>query len=301
MIYLDKYISSMSFWKPHQTAFECNPDFGFGHSSNKDDFQIYWGGPKDTNIPHAIIETGFFWNAAHIDTCGLYDKSSLAEEVAIKHIDEFEAPESAENVILSQVQASKYQQGEDPDMRGKQIYWDGVVLALQNPTDRSIRAVSTPEKYYQFVEDACKFYGKNLFIKLHPWNSGEIGDKLRAIAAKYNVRAAKINHRILSNCKFCLVYNSTFAVDCMLRGVPVAQYAKGYFYRNPAVHYTYGSFPTDIKTNLDFGKKTCDFLVWKYCFNYNLTTDEWIKLFKAYRDSKGLFPLPKELSYAGKR
>ena len=122
MIWLDKYLSSMSFWKPHQKAFENSPDFSFGHSSNKDDFQIYWGRPKDSGIPNAVLETGFFWNAAHIDTCGLYRNSSLAEEVAIKHIDEFDAPETAENVVLRKVQSSKYQQGEDRDVRGRQIY-----------------------------------------------------------------------------------------------------------------------------------------------------------------------------------
>jgi len=292
----------MQMWRPVLEEFEKSPKIVKGtDTKDGESFQVYWGGMDITGAKSVVLETGFFWNASHLDTLGLYSRSALCTPQAIREIDKFEAPKSAKDIVLSQVQTSKYQQGEDKELSSEPVDWKGVVLALQNPTDRSIRSVTSPAKYYEFVEDACKFYGKDLFIKLHPWNSGEVGERLRNLAQKYGVYAAKISHRIIRNCKFVLVFNSSFAVDCMLRDVPVAQYAPGYFYQNPAVHYSEFNFPVDIKTDIEFGQKTCDFLAWRYCFDHSMPAEKWIRMFEHFAWSNNMFPMPEEFSYAGNK
>ena len=299
-IQLDKYIYTMQMWKDHIKQFRVHSRLveGIDKKVESDVYRIFWGGLHEPNGPASVLETGFFWQAAHLDTVGLYQHSSLCTPSALKAIEKYKAQISACDIVSNGKQSSKYPQGEDPEWRGKDIEWEGIVLALQNPIDRSVRSVASPEDYYRFVEDACKFYGKNLFIKLHPWNSGEKGDKLRAIANKHGVRAAKINHRIIEKCKFVLVFNSTFAVDCMLRNVPVAQYAPGYFYQNPAVQYTQYTFPLDVETDIAFGQKTCDFLIWKYCYNHSMPTEKWVQMFDVFARDRSMFPMQEEFSYA---
>lgn len=298
-ICLDEYIYTMQMWKSQIEGFGDFPQIVRGiDKKNEDNFRVYWGGLSIPGAPSVILETGFFWQAAHLDTTGLYQHSSLCTPQALREIEKFQAPESAADIVFGQKQFSKYSQGEDPEVKGNDFNWSGVVLALQNPVDRSIRSVTSPANYYKFVKDACKFYGDNLFIKLHPWNSGEKGDKLRAIAEQYGCRAAKINHRIIEKCKFVLVFNSTFSVDCMLRGIPVAQYAPGYFYQNPAVAYAEYTFPTEIKTDIEFGRKTCDFLIWRYCFDHSMPAEKWVRMFEHFSKSKKLFPMTEEFCYA---
>jgi hypothetical protein len=304
-IELDSYIFTMQMWKERTEAFKACDfiDSPITKTLSPDIYKIFWGNVDPLLGRHSVMETGFFHDAAHLDTIGLYQYSSLCTPQALKEIENFDAKVSAEEILNQTIQktghSSKYPQGQDPEWNSKFVDWEGVVLASQNPTDRSIRSVFSPEQYYQFIEDACKFYGKDLFIKLHPWNSGEVGERLRSIASKHGVQAAKINHRIISKCKFCLVFNSTFSVDCFLRNVPVAQYAPGYFYQNPAVQYTGFTFPTEIKTNIGFGQKTCDFLMWKYCFDHSMPAENWIKMFEVFANSREMFPMPEGLSYAG--
>lgn len=287
----------MGMWAKQNEVFRKSPEIVEGMPRNTDpNLQVYWGEIHNSYAHSIIIETGFFWQAAHIDTVGLYQRSSLCTPQAIREIGNFNAPVSAIDILKQQPQSSKYQQGEDSDI--KDIQWSGIVLASQNPYDRSIRAVGSSDDYFKFFEDACKYYGKNLFIKLHPWNSGETGEKLRKIAENNGVKAAKINHRIIKNCEFVLIYNSTFSVDCMIRKIPVVQYAPGYFYQNPAVKYTERKFSNSIKTDIDFGCKTCDFLMWKYCFDYSMLGERWIEMFKQISTNRNMFPIPEEFSYA---
>ena len=212
---LDKYIFTMKMWKDHVQYFRDAPQIieGIDKTIENDVYKIFWGSLNEPSGPASVLETGFFHQASHLDTVGLYQHSSLCTPHALREIERFDAPTKAKDISMR----SKYSQGED---NHGVVEWDGIVLALQNPTDRSIRSVASPEQYYKFVEDACIHYGSDLFIKLHPWNSGPKGDRLRAIAHKYGVNAAKINHRIIDNCKFVLVFNSTFSVDCMMRDVP---------------------------------------------------------------------------------
>lgn len=298
MIQLDKYIFTMKMWKKQVEYFRNSPKVVEGIDNTIEAYRVFWGGLPLPNGYYSILETGFFWDASHLDTTGLYQHSSLCTPNAIREIDKFDAPVSAHDIIFGMDQQSKYQQGEDKEWNSKEVEWDGIVLALQNPADRSIRSVASPQQYYQFVEDACKYYGSDLFIKLHPWNSGEVGNRLRAIADKYGVVSAKISHRVIRNCKFVLVFNSTFSVDCMLRNVPVAQYAPGYFYQNPAIQFTNHTFPEEVKTDLGFGQKTCDFLAWKYCFDHSMPAERWIEMFEYFAGSREMFPMPEEFSYA---
>lgn len=297
-IQLDKYIFTMKMWSGRIAEFRKDPRIIEGiKRDTKPDLQVYWGEIHGANARSIIIETGFFWQAAHVDIVGLYQRSSLCTPQAIKEIEDFNAPVPAIEILKKQGKSSKYQQGECKDAP-KDIQWSGVVLASQNPYDRSIRAVGSSDDYFKFYESACKFYGKNLFIKLHPWNSGETGDVLRKIAKDNGVQVAKINHRIIKHCKFVLVYNSTFSVDCMIRGVPIAQYAPGYFYQNPAVQFTNHSFPTEIKTDISFGYKTSNFLMWRYCFDYSMSAEKWIKMFEQIAKNREMFPISREFSYA---
>ena len=288
----------MRMWSEQIKKFRDDPRIVEGIDKEIEAFRVFWGGLQEPTGSAIVIETGFFWQAAHLDTVGLYQHSSLCTPQAIKEIERFNAPTSAQEIVFNQKQTSKFQQGQDPEWKNQNLCWEGIVLATQNPIDRSIRSVASPIQYYQFVEDACKFYGENLFIKLHPWNSGEKGERLRAIAKKYGVQAAKINHKIIEHCKFVLVFNSTFVVDCMIRDVPVAQYAPGYFWQNPAIQYTEYTFPTEVKTDIDFGQKTCDFLVWKYCFDHSMPVEKWIQMFEQIAKNKKMFPIPREFSYA---
>lgn len=254
---------------------------------------VAWGDPKN-KTKCGTMETGFFWDALHIDTLGLYSQCSLNTPYANQLIRNFKSPKSATDIILrGKNPPSKYKQA------GEDCTWSGVVLALQNPGDRSVHRGSSTEDYYKFVEGACKFYGKNLFLKLHPWNSGDIEARFRSIAAQYGSSIGRVNHTVLEKCKFCLVYNSTFAVDCLLRGVKVAYYAPGYFYQAPGVFYTSYQLPDEVPDLVIDGYKLCDFLVWKYCWNQKMPISRIVELLRHYADSKDMFPLPMELSYGG--
>lgn len=256
------------------------------------DYYLAWGDPVN-KTKYGVSETGFFWDAMHIDTNGLYSNCSLNTPQAQKMIDEFKAPKSATDIILNgRLPKSKYTQA------GGDVYWDGVVLALQNPSDRSIHRGSSTEDYYRFVEGACKFYNRNLYLKLHPWNSGDVEKRLTEIANKYGSIIGRANHSVIENCKFVLVYNSTFAVDCLIRGVKVAYFAPGYFWQTKAVQYTNYQYPDDINTNVDNGYKLCDFMIYKYLFNQGMNIEKWINMLKHFSISKELFPINDEFCYA---
>jgi len=259
--------------------------------TNSTKYFIAWGDPKN-KTKCGTMETGFFWNALHIDTIGLYSQCSLNTPLANKLIREFKAPKTAADIVL---------RGKNPPSKFKQAggdcLWEGVVLALQNPGDRSVHRGSSTEDYYRFVEGACKYYGKNLFLKLHPWNTGEVEQRFRDIAKEHGCTIGRVNHTVLEKCKFCLVYNSTFAVDCLLRGVKVAYYSSGYFYQSPGILYTSHQYPDDVPYMVDDGYKLCDFLVWRYCWNQAMNITDIVKLIKIYSESKDMFPLPTDMSY----
>jgi len=261
---------------------------------------VGWGHPID-NGKCGIAETGFFWDAMHIDTVGSYQWSSLNTPEGICEIESFTPKKSALDIVLrGNLPTSKYSQGQYPEYKEKEVFsWDGVVLALQNPGDRSVRKVASPEEYMIFIEEACRYYGKKLFLKLHPWNTGEIEEVLQKIANRYGCIAAKVDHRVIENCEFVLIFNSSFAVDCMIRSVRVAQYAPGTFWQTGAVKYTKYGFPFDIcDSTISRGHKLCDFLVWRYCFNMHMSVEMWVKMLREFSCSTKMFPLSEEFCYA---
>lgn len=269
-------------------------EFEIGARAVDDDtFVISWGDPA-VKSSYACIETGFFWDAAHIDTVGLYRFSSLNTAHGVAAVRKFRAPRSAEDIVLGGgLPASKYRQsGRD------EINWDGVVLACQNPGDRSIHRGASTEDYWRFYEGACKHYGKNLFVKLHPWNSGDIEKRMREVATEHGCRCEKTNHGVIKNAKFVLIYNSTFAVDCFVRRVPVAQFAPGYFWMSPGVTYTKGAYPDAVGDTVNDGSLLADFLIWRYCFNMAMPVQKWAKLFRHVADSRAVFPINDEFAYA---
>ena len=272
-------------------------EISIGVDGDDDKFVVSWGGPSKSMAAGGsgvVFETGFFWDGAHVDYCGLYQNCTLGAPSARRIIGNFKAPAHAADIVLGgPTPPSKYRQTGD-----EEVFWDGVVLAAQNPTDRSIRVGGSTEGYWEFFEGACKKYGPHLFVKKHPWNSGDVEKRMDEIAAEYKCRCEKTNHSVIKNCKFVLVYNSTFAVDCFIRLIPVAQYAPGYFSSTPAVTYTDRELPDSVKDTVDAGMKLADFLIWRYCINMNMPIEKWVRLFKHLATTPTLFPIDGEFSYA---
>lgn len=253
---------------------------------------LAWGDPAN-HCRTGTMETGFFWDALHIDTIGLYAHSSLNTPEGYRQIMSYQAPRPAADIVLrGSLPASKYRQP-STDLR-----WNGIVLALQNPSDRSIHRGSSTTDYYNFVESACRRYGKHLFLKLHPWNSGEIESRFRELASAHGCQIGRVGHEIVLGAKFVLVYNSTFVVDCLMRGIKVAQFAPGYFYQCPGVNYTSRQFPDEVEDKREDGYRLCDFLVWRYCFSQAMSIARIVEVFRTFANSTEMFPLKEELSYA---
>jgi len=245
---------------------------------------------------YGVMETGFFNKAAFIDTVGEYQTLSLNSKAGYDAVEGFElgARRSARDIISSLPAASRSKYNPDA---GAQISWEGPVLACQAPGDRSILRVSTSKKYYEFIEKACKYYGRDLFVKAHPWNSGEVYDSLGKIAAKYNCEFGKTNLSLIDNAKFVIAYNSTFAVDCMLRGVPFAQYERGTFYNTYGITYTKQELPDEVQAPENY-EQLPNFLIHKYCFHGGMDESKFIEMLRHYAASNELFPMTDEYSYA---
>jgi len=257
-------------------------------------YMLCWGMPV-YGAKHGLIETGFFWDAIHIDTLGLYKSSSLNTVLGWREVEMFSAPKSAADIVLNgTLNPSKYPQGRE------EFEWDGVVLASQNPRDRSVYSTGSTEDYYQFVKGACEHYGDRLFIKLHPHSSGQgVTERITGYALANGCKIAKTNHSVIKNCDFVLVWNSTFAVDCFIRDVPVAQFAPGYWHATPAVTYTAGTYPDRVSCEtVEAGQRLADFLMWRYCFHMHMPIDMWVRLVEHYAQSDDMFPLPEEFAYA---
>jgi hypothetical protein len=241
---------------------------------------------------NAAMETGFWWQAIHIDQHGLYGKSSFNHPEAVAEIEAFKAPKPvAELVAEKLIPNSKYRQGV-PVQR-----WDGVVLAMQVPHDRSVKSVGHYDAYWDFYRGACAHYGKHLYVKLHPLNTAAVKKQAMEIAVEHGCCIGETDHSVLAYCKFVLVYNSTFCVDCFVRRVPVAQFAPGYFYKSGAVTYTEGTYPDDVNDTVPFASRVADFCAYRYCFNYNQPLEQWIAMLRHFASSDALFPMQEQWCY----
>jgi len=293
-IYISKYIYNLTAIRQiTEKNFSKYPEFKVDEKKYENNsYVLSWGDPVN-KVKMGVMETGFFWDAVHIDTIGLYSSCSLNTPQAQQMIENFSPPIEASKIIFNKkFPPTKFQQSKTD------FAWDGIVLALQNPEDRSIHRGSSTYDYYKFVEGACKYYKEKLFLKLHPWNKGEVEEKFRFYAEENNCKIGRVNHTVLDKCKFVLTYNSTFVVDCLIRGVKVAQFAPGYFWQNKPVLYTSYEYPDDVSTDINLGYKLCNFLVWKYLIYQEISVDKWVKLIKHFSESKNLFPITEEFCYA---
>lgn len=257
-----------------------------------DDIHVINWGENLHGYPHSVLETGFFWDAVHLDRHGLYTFCSFNFNRARDIVEKYAAKVPCQVLMERGLLQSKLRQPPQT------INWNGVVLVCQHPTDRSVLKGGRTVDYRKFIENACKYYGKNLFLKIHPVNSKEEESWIRSIADKYGASVGRVNLSIIDNAEFVLVYNSTFVVDCLLRGKPVVHYALGYFWNCGAVDYTSYTLPSKCNQHdMAYGYKLCDFLIWKYCFHRKDSMDNWATIFKTFAGSDDFFPLPAELSY----
>lgn len=297
--YIKNY--GLSPFKTNEEALKVGLEFGNGLKQNDDDYVVFWGyKPYIANYgaKYGIMETGFFNNGAFIDTVGNYQSLSLNTADGYRAVSEFElnGRPSARNIVFSlpEHKQSKY----NADYTEIDITeWTGPILILQNPTDRSILNVTSKKKYLEFIDNACKFYGKKLFVKFHPWNSNEKFTELEDIVKPHGCQYGKASMRIIEKAEFCLAFNSTFAVDALLRNIPYVQYGMGTFFNAYGVIYSEGKFPTSAKRYGD-EQQLPDFLIHKFCFNKNMEAVKYAKMIKHFANSKEMFPMTDEFSYA---
>lgn len=263
------------------------------------DYVVYWGNQSymaDYASKYGVMETGFFNNAAFIDTIGNYQSNSLNTKHAYDLISEFDlnGRRSAKDVIFNlPVNAQSKYNADHGDVRDVQ---ENIILALQNPKDKSIYSVSNQKSYYKFVEDCCKFYGRNLFVKMHPWNSGEFYDILSAICKKYNCNHGKAPISIIRGKEFVISYNSTFAIDCILNDVPYVQYEMGTFYNTFGITHSRRTFPRFVKP-IENANNLPNFLIYKYCFNKSMSKEKYAQMIKHFASSDEIFPMNDEFCY----
>jgi hypothetical protein len=257
----------------------------------EDLYFISWGeNLHGTN--HGVLETGFFSNSVHIDRHGLYSFASFNLNTTRQLIESYQPLATARDMFNEGLLQPKFRQC------SLKYTWDKIVLMCQHPTDRSILKAGTTRQYYEFIEQACKYYGKNLLLKVHPVNSKEIIERIKSIAIKYDSFVDEISMDVVNTCEYVIVYNSTAVVDCLLRNVPVLQYAPGYFWKSGTVDFSDRTFRTPQQPNHSFNQQFCNFLVWKYCFYKLSPMSTWNEILNCYATAKEDFPLPEKYSYA---
>lgn len=268
---------------------------------NKDNLCVFYWGDKPLSYEYGykyyVIESGFFNNAQFIDSLGGSQFCSLNTDFGNKAVKSFSLNnrKPAKEIIfnLPPNQRSKF----NPVNGEVKAIDSEVVLALQNPSDRSIMSVTNKKTYFDFVENCCKFYGKSLFVKMHPWNNGEVFDKFKTIAEKYGCSYGKANMDVIKSVNFVIAYNSTIAIDCLIRDVPYVQFGTGTFFNAPGIIFSNHTFPTKI-TPVDCGHQLCDFLIHKYCYNKMMDKLKFADMVKYYATSNEMFPMKDEFSYA---
>ena len=105
---------------------------------------------------------------------------------------------------------------------------------------------------------------------------------IRNILEEYGCYFGKAGFEILENCRFVVTYNSSFVVDCWMRGVHTYTHVDGTF-------YILANLLSDDPTVF---KRKVNFLMWKYCLPLDLTFDQWVDVFRTYTQSDKMFPLP---------
>jgi len=257
---------------------------------------ISWGSEVQ-GVKKGIIETGFFRDAVHIDPIGLYENCSLNHQSTKNIIEKYNAPESAIKMFDSGKILTKIPQG-----KGTSVNWNGVVLAGQYQKDRSILRVGTTTDYRNFVENSCKYYGKKLYVKMHPVMTMDVEEVkwITDLAKRYDCEVGTADISIINGAEFIVTYNSTIAIDCLFRKKHVMQFAPGYFWQTGVVQYTnrkIGVSPFEL--DMRYAQKFLDFILWKYCFNKNSSIKNLVNIMQTYANSNDPFPLMDFQSYAG--
>lgn len=286
--YLPLFIKSNNFYSLSgfdNTYFKPQYDI----KNNKDNcYVINWGQVSEWGINQSTLETGFFKNALHIDTHGLYQFCSLNLAGSKEIIENYDIPH---HFTVNDLETKLPQVSNKMD-------WDGIVLAAQHPNDRSILHVGSVKNYYDFIEESCKFYGDKLLIKVHPTNNIEIENTYKSLAKPYGSTVARTAISVIDKAEFMITYNSTFSIDCILRNKLVNQYAPGYFWKSGIVNYTERKLLSNAKTlESEYFHQFYNFLLWKYCFHANENITNIRNICDVFKNSSELFPLPENLSY----
>jgi len=262
--------------------------------NNPDNYVVGWG-ERIHQTRSSAIETGFFWDAIHIDAVGLYESASFNFPEARNEIEKFSAQATYRHLEAMGLMKSKFRQ---PPTEAE---WDGVVIIAQHPGDRSIWKAGSTGDYHLFVEEACRYYGNRAFVKLHPvvmGNKEEIA-LIESIAKKHGSSVGNVALSVLDKAESVLVYNSTFVVDALVARKNIVQYAPGYFWQSGVVQYSGRKIkPFHGTANELFNEKFLDFLIWKYCFHKLTPMHDIARIVKGFASSRDMFPLPTELSYA---
>lgn len=262
--------------------------------NNSENFIISWG-HSAYQSRCALVESGFFLEAIHIDSIGLYEKASFNFPLSKEKIEKFQAKESFRDLCSKGLIKPKFNQSHE------KVNWDGVVIIAQHPGDRSIWKAGSTGDYHKFLNDACSYYGNKAFIKLHPVIMGNPKELeiIENIAKKNGSQYGHVGMSVIENAEFVLVYNSTFVVDALMAKKHVVQYAPGYFWQSGTVQFSSREIPNKIEFQDEkYREKFLDFLVWKYCFHKMLPINNIAEIIKAFSLSKEIFPLPEHLSYA---
>jgi hypothetical protein len=262
--------------------------YGLAVSKPAGGFHVAWG-ENVAGARHCVMETGFFRDALHFDAHGLYEGASFNFPVARREIEHFAAPRSWRTLALQ----PKFAQ---PSARSS---WPGVVVILQHPADRSIKRAGAMEDYHAFVAQACAYYGPRAFLKKHPVTLGNRAEMefLERVARQHGCELGHVDTSVIDDCEFVLVYNSTFAVDAMMRGKHVMQYAPGYFWQTGCVQYAARDVRAKIATCEGNPDRFLDFLVWRYCVHQKMPLERFAELLGILAGSNVLFPVPPEFSY----
>lgn len=262
--------------------------------NNEKNFIVSWG-ENTYQSRCAVIESGFFHDGIHIDSIGLYEKSSFNFSLSREKIESFQAKESFRAIQSKGLIKTKFNQSIE------ELDWDGIVIVAQHPGDRSIWKAGSTGDYHKFLDEACAYYGNKAFIKLHPVIMGNHNELeiIRRITKKHGSEYGHVAMSVIDNAEFVLLYNSTFVVDALVAKKHVVQYAPGYFWQSGVTQYSSREIPKTIKICNDlYVERFLDFLIWKYCFHKMLPMKSLAEIVKIFASSNELFPLPQELSYA---
>lgn len=298
MIYLDeiwpKYLigKNISDLKDTECRFINTNNVAF--INNPDNYFVSWGENK-SKIRHSVIETGFFRSAIHMDTIGLYERSSFNFPLSKKIIEDYNPPLSWKEINSIAPLTSKY-----PQHKGGLSNWDGIVAICQTPKDRSVWRAGSSGDYYKFLDHIANYYKGKLLLKKHPKALENKEDQkiLEEIAIKHGCELHNTDLSVLKTCEAVFVYNSTFVIDAISNNKHVYQYAPGYFWQSGVVQYTGREIPTkEHKLDTNYNSKFLEFLLWKYCFPEVQTTEKLLKIILAFKNSNDLFPLPEDCSY----